>query len=333
MMGTAGLRLYNLFPDLTLDSAKRLMPAVVMYGKPVAEQIEKRLKSAIPAFKQAHKVTPCLGIVQVGNNPESQRYVRKKREDCERMGMSAELHLFGDDISADDLREQVYRLNRNPNVHGVLVQLPLPRHIEEPDDPGATDKFNIFDVIDPEKDVDGVGCGTFPALYRGQQYRLLFLPCTAVAVRRILAFYGIETYGKNALVLGRNDITAKPVLLMLGGRMCNASAIWLHRHTPKERHDQLMRQADIVVSCVGSPKYTIGEEIVKPGAVLIDVGTRVDAEGKIHGDVDFEGVRQVASHVTPVPGGVGPVTVAALLENLFRAAQFAVGVGRPGYEF
>jgi 5,10-methylene-tetrahydrofolate dehydrogenase/methenyl tetrahydrofolate cyclohydrolase len=309
------------------------MPAVVMYGKPVAEQIEKRLKTAVPAFRQAHKIVPRLGIVQVGSNPESQRYVKKKHETCERLGMSAELHLFDESISADDLKEQVDKLSRNPEMHGLLVQLPLPTHIEERAGTQRTDKFDIFDVIAPEKDVDGVGRGNVPELYRAQQDRLLFLPCTAVAVRRILAFYGIETQGKRALVVGRNDITAKPVLHMLGGRMCNATAVWCHRYTPKEHHDEFMRHADIVVTCVGSPKYNITKEMVQPGTVLIDVGTRVGADGKIHGDLDFEGVREVASHVTPVPGGVGPVTVAALMENLLRAAQFAVGVGKPGYEF
>jgi 5,10-methylene-tetrahydrofolate dehydrogenase/methenyl tetrahydrofolate cyclohydrolase len=313
------------------------MPAVTMYGKPVAEEIESRLRAAVPQFTQSSKIVPCLGIVQVGNDPASQRYVKRKQQACERLGMSAELHLFADSISADELKERVYKLSRDRNVHGVLVQLPLPRHIEEP---GAvrgharpTDKFDVFDAIPPEKDVDGVGRGSIPELYRAQQDRMLFLPCTAIAVRRFLKFYNIETQGKRAVVVGRNDITAKPVLHMLGGRMCNATAVWCHRYTPKADHDALMRSADIVVTCVGSAKYRITAEVVQPGAAIIDVGTRVGADGKLHGDVDFESVRQVAAYVTPVPGGVGPVTVAALMENLFRAAQFAAGTGKLGYEF
>ena len=156
---------------------------------------------------------------------------------------------------------------------------------------------------------------------------------TALAVRRMLAFYKIETEGRTAVVVGRNDITAKPVHYMLGGRMCNATAIWVHRYTPKEHHDAFMRVADIIVTSVGSDKYRLTGDIVKPGAVVIDIGTRVGNDAKLQGDADFPSVSAVASYLTPVPGGVGPVTVAALTENVLRAAEFAAGVGSGGYVF
>ena len=307
------------------------MPAELMYGKPVADQIDERVRAEAETFKKTYQVVPRLDVVQVGKSPASQRYVAKKLEACERLGMCARLHLFDDDVTGEQLRQQVSALSQDPAVHGILVQLPLPPHIEEPAE-GAVGKFEIFDAIAAEKDVDGVGRHSVPELYRAQQRELMFLPCTPVAVLRMLAFYKIPTHGKVAVVVGRNDITSKPMEYILGGRICNATAIWVHRYTRKEDHDAFMRQADIVVTSVGNPNYCVTPELIKPGAVVIDIGTRVDPDGKLKGDVD-PAVRNVASFLTPVPKGVGPVTVAALGENLMRAAKFCVGAGRRGYQF
>ncbi len=309
------------------------MPAEVMYGKPVAEQIESRVRAEVEEFKQSCRVTPRLDVVQVGRSPASVRYVQKKLEACERLGMCAQLHLFDEDVTGAALRDYVAGLSGDRAVHGILVQLPLPAHIEEPSEPDAVDKFEIFDAIAAEKDVDGISRYSVPELYRAQGRKVMFLPCTPVAVLRMLAFYRIKTQGKVAAIVGRNDITAKPLHHLLGGRMCNATAIWVHRYTRKEDHDAFLRQADIVVTSVGSPRYRVTAEMIKPGAAVVDVGTRVETDGKLRGDVDFEAVRQVASHLTPVPRGVGPVTVAALTENLVRAARFCLGVGNRGYEF
>ncbi len=309
------------------------MPADVMYGKPVAEQIESRVRAEVEEFKQSCRVTPRLDVVQVGRSPASVRYVQKKLEACERLGMCAQLHLFDEDVTGAALRDYVAGLSGDRAVHGILVQLPLPAHIEEPSEPDAVDKFEIFDAIAAEKDVDGISRYSVPELYRAQGRKVMFLPCTPVAVLRMLAFYRIKTQGKVAAIVGRNDITAKPLHHLLGGRMCNATAIWVHRYTRKEDHDAFLRQADIVVTSVGSPRYRVTAEMIKPGAAVVDVGTRVETDGKLRGDVDFEAVRQVASHLTPVPRGVGPVTVAALTENLVRAARFCLGVGNRGYEF
>ena len=307
--------------------------AEIMYGKPVAELIEEKVRADIECLKQAHHVVPRLDVVLVGKSPASQRYVQKKLDACERLGIQARLHMFDESVSAVELREHVTKLSNDASVHGILVQLPLPRHIEEPKVRDAVDKFHIFDAIKAEKDVDGISRYSIAELYRAQQNHLVFLPATAVAVRRMLAYYKIDTQGKVAVVIGRNDITAKPVHHMLGGRMCNATAIWCHRYTRKADHDAFLRVADIIVTSVGSEHYKITGDLVKHGVVVIDVATRVGPDGKLTGDVDFASVEPLASHITPVPRGVGPVTVAALAENMVRAVQFALGIRKVGYDF
>ncbi|HLG99226.1 MAG TPA: bifunctional 5,10-methylenetetrahydrofolate dehydrogenase/5,10-methenyltetrahydrofolate cyclohydrolase [Bryobacteraceae bacterium] len=305
--------------------------AQIMYGKPVADQIEQCVRIETEQLLKKHNLIPRLDVVLVGKSPASLRYVGKKMESCRNLGMKAELHHLDDGISAPALRDYVHSLGCDRAVHAILVQLPLPRHIEEPST--GLNKFDVFDAIPGPKDVDGVSRDTVPELYRAQTENMLHLPATALAVRRMMAFYGIETEGKVAVVLGRNDITAKPIHHMLGGRMCNATAVWCHRYTRREDHDAFLRSADIIVSSVGSEHYRITADLVKPGAVVIDVATRVGPDGKLHGDVDFERVQNIASFITPVPKGVGPVTVAALMENVVRAAQFSAGVRSPGYNF
>jgi 5,10-methylene-tetrahydrofolate dehydrogenase/methenyl tetrahydrofolate cyclohydrolase len=302
-----------------------------MYGKPVAEAIDERVRAGVAELRKRHKATPSLAIVQVGSDPASQRYIRKKIESCERLDMKAELRMFDETISADDLRHQVSRLSQSKDFHGILVQLPLPRHIEDPQ--SGTNKFDIFDAIAADKDVDGIGREAATDLYRAQQSRMRFLPATALAVRRMMSFYKVPTEGKLAVVIGRNDITAKPVVLMLGGRMCNAAAIWIHRYVSPEEQAMLIRNADILVTSVGSTHFHVTADMLKPGVAVFDIATRVDAGGKLNGDVEFEAAKNVASFITPVPRGIGPVTVAALNENLLRAARFAAGEDAYGYSF
>ena len=302
-----------------------------MYGKPVAEEIDQRVRAGVTEFVARHQSAPSLAIVQVGVNAASERYIRKKIESCERLQMKAEPRFFDQKISGDDLREEVARLNADRQFHGILVQLPLPRHIEEAT--AGANKFDVFDAISPEKDVDGIGREAATDLYRAQQSRMRFLPATALAVRRMMAHYKVPTEGKLAVVIGRNDITAKPVVLMLGGRMCNAAALWIHRYVSAAEQAMLIRNADILVTSVGSTHFRVTGDMLKPGAVVFDIATRVDEQGKLNGDVDFESARQVASFITPVPRGIGPVTVAALNENLLRAARFSVGEDAFGYTF
>jgi methylenetetrahydrofolate dehydrogenase (NADP+)/methenyltetrahydrofolate cyclohydrolase len=303
-----------------------------MFGKPVAEAIDARVAAAVSELTAKHGVVPTLAIVLVGNNAASERYVQRKIESSARLGMRADVKAFPPDITADALVAEVARLSRSPDIHGVLVQLPLPRHIEE-HSAAQTNKFDVFDAIAPEKDVDGVGSVAVASLYRAQQERMLLMPGTALAVRRMIAHYGVETESRLAVVVGRNDITSKPILHMLGGRMCNAAAIWCHRYVKPDDQKRLIRQADILVTAVGSAEYRITADMVKPGVAIFDVATRIDAAGKMHGDVEFDSVKDVASFITPVPGGVGPVTVAALAENLMRAGYLAAGAGTPGYVF
>lgn len=305
--------------------------AQIMYGRPVADEIEQWVRTEVEHLRDNHGITPRLDVVLVGESPASLRYVGKKIDSCQRLGMTGHLHSFDSGITAHKLRDEVHQLSNDPAVHGILIQLPLPGHIEEP--AHGLNKFDVFDAVPGEKDVDGISRYTVPELYRAQAEAILHLPATALAVRRMLAYYEIKTEGRVAVVVGRNDITAKPIHHMLGGRMCNATAIWLHRHTRKADHDAFMRAADIVVTSVGSERYHIAAELIKPGAVVIDVATRVGRDGKLHGDVEFEGAKEKASFITPVPKGVGPVTVAALMENVVRAAQFAAGLRRPGYDF
>ena len=302
-----------------------------MYGKPVAEAIDARVRAGVAEFRARHRGAPSLAIVQVGMNAASERYIRKKIESCERLEMKAELRLLDEKISGEKLREEVERLDCDSKFHGILVQLPLPRHIEEP--AAGVNKFDVFDAISPAKDVDGIGREAATDLYRAQQSRMRFLPATALAVRRMMAHYKIETEGKLAVVIGRNDITAKPVVLMLGGRMCNAAALWIHRYVSQAEQAMLIRNADILVTSVGSSHFRITGDMLKPGVVVFDIATRVDEKGKLNGDVDLESALKVASCITPVPRGIGPVTVAALNENLLRAARFSVGEDAFGYRF
>jgi len=302
-----------------------------MYGKPVASELEARVAEGVAGFTSRHKVVPSLAIVKVGANAASERYIKRKIDACARLGMRAELCAFEDRIPAEKLCDEVARLGRSDKFHGILVQLPLPRPIEEAE--SGINKFDIFDAIPPEKDVDGLARGTIAELYRAQQSRLRFLPATALAIRRMMAHYKVSSEGKLAVIIGRNDITAKPVVLMMGGRMCNAAAIWIHRYVPAEQQAKLIRSADIVVTSVGSPHFRITADMLKSGVAVFDIATRIDQAGKMHGDVDFETARHMASFITPVPGGVGPVTVAALTENLLRAAHFALGLDAYGYTF
>ncbi len=308
----------------------------ILYGKPVVEEIERRITPEIEELKARHGTTPTLAVVQVGDDPASTRYVGRKIQSCEKLGMKAQHHLVKADVGVEALRETVARVGAAKDVHGLLVQLPLPRQIEEPDTSGGADpldKFDILDAIPPEKDVDGIAAGSIAELYRARTRRLRFLPSTALAVKRIMDYYRVETRGKHAVVIGRNDITSKPIMLMLGGRMCDAEVTWLHRHVPRERQLEALARADIVVTAVGRADYRITREMLKPGVVVIDVATRVTETGKLVGDAEFEAVSELASAITPVPGGVGPVTVAALMENTVRAAWFAAGVGKLGYTF
>ncbi|MFC4078219.1 bifunctional methylenetetrahydrofolate dehydrogenase/methenyltetrahydrofolate cyclohydrolase FolD [Salinithrix halophila] len=276
-------------------------------GKAIAAQIKNEMKQQAGDLAQGG-VRPGLAVVLVGNNPASEAYVRGKVRDCEEVGIYSELIRLPEEISEEELLAEVERLNGNPAIHGLLVQLPLPDHI-------SSDR--VIAAIRPEKDVD-----SFHPLNVGRLATGLpsLLPCTPHGIIEMLKRTGISLAGKHAVVVGRSNIVGKPVSLLLQKEnatvtMCHSRTRDLASHT---------RQADILIAAVGR-LHLIKAEHVKPGAIVIDVGMNRNEEGKLTGDVDFESVCPLTSYITPVPGGVGPMTRAMLLVNTCKAAQATRG--------
>ncbi|MBS3105068.1 bifunctional 5,10-methylenetetrahydrofolate dehydrogenase/5,10-methenyltetrahydrofolate cyclohydrolase [Candidatus Woesearchaeota archaeon] len=277
------------------------MPAKIIDGKKIAEKILNGLKSKIKSMKEK----PGLAIVLVGDNPASEIYVSSKEKTFKEVEGYCERHNLDKDVSEMDLLNLVTKLNNNPKVHGILVQLPLPKHINE---------HLITNSILPHKDVDGFTSVNLGHLMSGNT---ILAPATARAVLNLIESTGIEIEGKNAVVVGRSNIVGKPVAIMLLEK--NATVAVCHSKT--KNIAEHTKKADILVAAAGKPKL-ITREMVKEGAVVIDVGiNRVN--GKIVGDVDFENVKEIAGYITPVPGGVGPITIAMLMENTLKAMELA----------
>jgi methylenetetrahydrofolate dehydrogenase (NADP+)/methenyltetrahydrofolate cyclohydrolase len=253
---------------------------------------------------QARGVKPGLAVLLVGDNPASQVYVRNKVKACEQAGLHSVLDQLPADLSESDLLARVDALNRDPLIHGILVQLPLPAHINA---------HKVIEAIDPAKDVDGFHVASAGALMTGMPG---FWPCTPHGCMKMLESINYPLSGKHAVVIGRSNIVGKPMALMLLAQ--NATVTICHSRTANLKAITL--QADVIVAAVGQ-RNTVTADMVKPGAVVIDVGMNRNEAGKLCGDVDFEGVRQVAGHITPVPGGVGPMTIAMLLVNTLESAK------------
>lgn len=269
------------------------MTATIIDGKTVAEKIRAGIKAEVAKLK----AKPGLAAILVGENPASRVYVDIKRKTCDEVGIYSELYKLPDSTTERELLRLIEKLNDNERIHAILVQLPLPKHISEE---------NAFVAVAREKDVDGFTPVNIGKLIAGEEAAV---PCTPKGVIRMLEEYGIRIAGKNAVVIGRSNIVGKPVALMLLNR--DATVTVCHSKTRNLAHHT--KTADILVVAAGKPRL-ITAEMVKEGAVVIDVGiNRVD--GKLVGDVDFESVRKKAAHITPVPGGVGPMTVAMLMEN------------------
>ena len=281
------------------------MSAIVLDGAAAARDVYARLKEHVAALGRLN-VHPGLAAVHVGDNPASKIYLRNKVKACSEAGVYSEVHPLAGDCTQSGLMATLDALNRNPRIHGVLVQLPLPAHL----DPGL-----VARTVAPEKDVDGLTWHNLGALVAG---RPLFEPCTPGGVIALLERAGIAIEGREAVVVGRSAIVGKPMALMLTTR--SATVTVCHSRTPDlGRHT---RRADILVVAAGRPRL-ITADMVKPGAAVIDVGiNRVPGKG-ITGDVDFAGVRDIAGWITPVPGGVGPMTVAMVIVNTVRAAERA----------
>ena len=273
---------------------------MILDGKATSEKRLEILKEEI----EESELYPRLATVIVGEDPASQMYVRMKHRTCERVGIGSVGIELQKDASTERVLEAVARLNNDPDIDGILVQLPLPREV---------DTTRIIDAIAPEKDVDGFHPYNLGRLLAGTP---VFAPCTPLGIMTLLAEYEIPTGGQRAVVVGRSIDVGRPMAALL----LNADATVTVCHSKTENLEDEMRRADILVSAVGKAKF-VKPDMVKEGATGVDVGINHDEQGKLCGDVDFEAVRERAGAITPVPGGVGPMTIATLMENTFRAAR------------
>ena len=275
--------------------------AQIIDGKAISAAVKDEVRTEILELEARYGRRPCLAVIIVGENPASQVYVRNKVRAAEYTGMaSLEVDLPAD-ISEAELLKEIARLNEDSEVDGILVQLPLPRHIDEE---------KVIDAIAREKDVDGFHPGNVAGLWLGKD---CIVPCTPAGVMRMIDSIGYDLKGKSAVVVGRSNIVGKPVAKLLLDR--NATVTIAHSRTADLA--SVCRGADVLVAAVGRPQMITGD-MVKPGAVVIDVGINRTDEGKLVGDVDFDSVSKVAGWITPVPGGVGPMTIAMLMENTIR---------------
>ena len=289
---------------------------LVLDGKIASAAVKASLLEQTNALKAAGKRTPHLAAILVGNNGASETYVASKVKNCEETGFGSSLFRFDENVTEAELLAQIEALNKNENVDGILVQLPLPKHIDD---------AKVIEAIDPKKDVDGFHPSNVGRLVQGLN---TFIPATPYGVLLMLAHFNIETKGKRAVVIGRSNIVGRPMSILLSSDhpQGNCTVTCCHRYTPKEDLIDLCSKADILVVAVGMPDF-IDASMIKPGAVIIDVGiTRVTdataAKGfRIKGDVNFASAITVASAVTPVPGGVGLMTIAGLLKNTMKAYQ------------
>ncbi|MHB1426615.1 MAG: bifunctional methylenetetrahydrofolate dehydrogenase/methenyltetrahydrofolate cyclohydrolase FolD [Gemmataceae bacterium] len=282
------------------------MAAVLLDGKHLAQTMQAEIAAETAELLRTRGLRPGLAAVLVGDNPASQIYVRNKRRACDKAGISSFLHELPANTSETDLQALIARLNADPGVHGILVQLPLPPHIRE---------SAIVDAVSPLKDVDGFSPHSLGLLAAG---RPRFLACTPHGIWQLLRRNNIPVAGANVVVLGRSNIVGKPMALILMQKGVDATVTVCHSRSRDLA--SLTRSADILIVAIGQPRF-VTAEMVKPGAVVIDVGIHQLPERTWTGDVDFERVREVASAITPVPGGVGPMTITMLLYNTLRAVR------------
>ncbi|HOB35007.1 MAG: bifunctional methylenetetrahydrofolate dehydrogenase/methenyltetrahydrofolate cyclohydrolase FolD [Firmicutes bacterium] len=279
------------------------MTAAIIDGKAISNLLRKEIAREVEEFRAETGITPGLAVILVGDDPASQTYVRNKERSTVKVGMYSEVHRLPAETSQQDLLNLVNELNNDPKIHGILVQLPLPRHIDE---------NTVIEAIAPGKDVDGFHAVNAGRLLIGQES---FLPCTPYGIMELLKHEQVELKGKHAVVVGRSNIVGKPVALLLLRE--HATVTICHSRTADL--GAMTRQADVLVVAVGKPNFITGD-MIKPGAVVIDVGiNRVDDQ--LVGDVEFASAKEVAGKITPVPGGVGPMTITMLLKNTLLAAK------------
>ena len=283
------------------------MPATLIDGKSLAALVRAEQKSAIESLA-GRGVRPGLAALLAGSDPASRVYVRNKARACDETGVRSEVHEFAEQVSESALLDCIARLNAEPRVHGIVVQLPLPRQI---------DAGRVLAAVSPAKDVDGFHAVNLGALLQG---RPGLVPGTPAGVMRMLKHAGVPLAGRHAAIVGRSTIVGKPLALLL----LREDATVTICHSKTADLAALTRQADVLVAAVGRPKLIVAN-MVKRGACVVDVGINRLADGTLAGDVDFAAVREVAGWITPVPGGVGPMTVAMLIANTVRAAQLSIG--------
>ena len=285
------------------------MAFTVIDGKTFAQSLRNKVAKEVKTLNDAHQYTPGLAVVLVGNNPASHVYVRNKKKACEEAGIASFEHLMPEDATREALIAKVKELNADPKVNGILVQLPLPR---------AEDEQIIIQTIDPAKDVDGFHVINAGKLATGDLSGMV--SCTPLGCLMLLKEYAGPLAGKHAVVLGRSNIVGKPMAQLLLTESCTVTVA----HSKTKDIAAICREADIIVAAVGKPQL-VKKDWVKPGAIVIDVGinriTLPDGKEKLVGDVDFDAVKEVAGAMTPVPGGVGPMTIACLLHNTLKAAR------------
>lgn len=277
--------------------------AKLIDGKLISQQIKDELKIEVAALKEKG-IVPCLAVIQVGNDPASSVYVNNKKKACAYIGIESLAYELDEDISQEDLLSIIDELNHKRNVNGILVQLPLPKHIEEE---------AIIKAISPEKDVDGFHPETVGNMCIGSKG---FLPCTPAGVIQLLKRSNIDIEGKECVVIGRSNIVGKPMAMLLLRE--NGTVTITHSRTKDLK--EITKRADILVAAIGKPKF-VTAEFVKEGAVVIDVGIHRNADNKLCGDVDFDDVVEKVSAITPVPGGVGPMTIAMLMNNCVETVR------------
>jgi methylenetetrahydrofolate dehydrogenase (NADP+)/methenyltetrahydrofolate cyclohydrolase len=280
------------------------MSAQIIDGKAIAALVKDQVKVDVAAFTAAFGVVPGLVVVLCGDDPASQVYTKNKVKTCQELGMRSELHHLPVSTTQEELMALVQKLNADKAVHGILVQLPLYKHLHE---------GPILLAIDPDKDVDGFHPINVGRLWTDQEG---LFPCTPVGSLELVKSTGVSLAGKHAVVVGRSNIVGKPMAALLLKQSCTVTVA----HSKTADLAALCRTADILVAAVGRPKI-LTKDFIKPGAIVIDVGINRLADGKLCGDVDFEGAKEVAGFITPVPGGVGPMTIALLMKNTLAAAK------------
>lgn len=284
------------------------MVAKILDGREIAKTYRAGLQAEVEKLKE-HNIVPKLTVILVGNDGASQSYVNSKKKAAEKIGMISEIVNMDESSTEEEVLSELDRLNNDDSVSGILVQVPLPKQVSE---------AKVLEAINPEKDVDGFNPINIGRLYTGER---TFIPCTPLGIMEILKHADIDLKGKNVAVIGRSHIVGQPVSKLLTDQ--DATVTLLHSKSTKT--EEVLKQADVIVSAVGRV-HLVTKDLVKPGAVIIDVGNTPDENGKLKGDVDFEAVKEVASAITPVPGGVGPLTITMVLNNTLLAEKWKNGL-------